>query len=94
MLPANIGREHFSEGEHRWRSHIVYGFCRNIVCAKHNTVCRKATSFCVRIRTMMLTASGQMMLRVNSQTMLYPADTNTKISTFQKGSASDYGQTC
>ena len=70
MLPANIGREHFSEGEHRWRSHIV--------CAKLSTVCRKATSFCVPIRTMMLTASGQTMLRVNLQTMLCPADTNTK----------------
>ena len=23
MLPANIGREHFFKGEHRWRCHIV-----------------------------------------------------------------------
>ena len=50
----------------------------HIVCAKLSTVCRKATSFCVPIRTMMLTASGQTMLRVNLQTMLCPADTNTK----------------
>ena len=44
---------------------------------KHNTVCRKATSFYVRKQIMMLTY-GQMMLRVNSQTMLCPAGTNTK----------------
>ena len=41
-------RLNLHEVQYRWAQ-------AHIICAKHNTVCRKATSFCVRQSGMMLT---------------------------------------
>ena len=55
------------------------------VCAKHNTVCRRQHRFVSLIENDVL-ASLKMMLTASGQTMLCPADTNTKKGAVKKQS--------